>query len=867
MAGDSDKTKIVYFIGAWRTQQVSDQLLRQITNQITSKKKVATKLSILAEGLELLILNSNGQVTRKDKIALENIVDFINNKYCPTCTLAIVRDKQRKQYTVFVFQCRSDRDAASLIQNFKTTKQQLSGEGYNTNLTPKGKNWTLQQKSERTALNGDVRGRPGIAAGNVTVINAEKQNGGVTVIDTAERHDSISRESIKTSNSEVKEELHHLADEVRDIKRLLQGSKGRTQFEKHYGYRIFQAPPISEMQRQPEYIEREVNVRAPEVKRSNLYVKNEANTRYVEAAAPVLRVGNGVARSTRRYKTKGHFVTATSPTRAEYTKRVYDSTNPLLENGQQIQSVKVVTRNAPSVLLPRSRVYQTQSSDTVQKNIEDVYRSRSLRKIYLPPSTNGNTVEYVNSQMVQRLRPVPQKPLETRELQQNTVHVKYSPEVRTYYDTTAADTSVESKTSNESVRQIDDSFGVQQYDSVTDRNDNVIVVKTAAENYQNSTEERKQQVVYVKDDYESQQSEPEIIGGNIYHVRAEFREDFEKHNTEDENVTIIHTSEIRAENKEDDEETDNTETADRAVAFRDRTIDKKDDQDNIGLFGAYVKRPEDYDEPRDEVTAETSFRYNEDEFEIEESTVEKLQSQNENGGLFEAYTKAPQEDGDRRYEVVQEAAVRNHENEMKLTENEIDEQEQPVIQDIPDSFEEKRVRYNEIVEEIPMVSNRSAETVESVHVTNVYSAESQQGHEEEFRNELSSVVSKIRHNYDEKIKEENAFDADTKESDEKYEFDMSALQAYSVEPDIVIVESNNEKTIDTAIFENDTVIDPEDEPSQFDDVKRTISDKRDSIENAKMGVLEEIRNRSEKLDYTKDEILEITSKTENTVLF
>ena len=245
-------SKSVFFIGAWRTQAVTDNLIRQISSQILSKKQkekqkgYTTTLTLTSGGLELLIQNQSGKPTRTDKIPLENIIDFIGNKYSSTCILAIVKDKQK--LTVFVFLCSSERDAGDMVQSFGIIKKRLSGEGYNLNLTPKGTNWIIKTKGNEEADNVNIVNNTAVEHVETIVINGdntESRVGEVRVLANGDlQHgvaDSISHES---SNAEFKDELVHITDEVKAIKIMLEEQKpDGANDSAQYGYRVVTEKP------------------------------------------------------------------------------------------------------------------------------------------------------------------------------------------------------------------------------------------------------------------------------------------------------------------------------------------------------------------------------------------------------------------------------------------------------------------------------------------------------------------------------------------------------------------------------------------------------------------------------------------------
>ena len=96
-------SKTVFFIGAWRTQEVTEKLLKQIASSLTQKKGFSTTLTLSHDGLELLIHDKAGKVTRTDKIPLQDIIDFIGSKYSKTCIHAVCQRQEESIYRVCVF--------------------------------------------------------------------------------------------------------------------------------------------------------------------------------------------------------------------------------------------------------------------------------------------------------------------------------------------------------------------------------------------------------------------------------------------------------------------------------------------------------------------------------------------------------------------------------------------------------------------------------------------------------------------------------------------------------------------------------------------------------------------------------------------
>lgn len=910
--GEVVNSKQVFFIGAWRAQQYTDQLLKQISRQISSKKGFLTDLKITTEGLELHMYNANGQITRHDKIALENIVDFIDNKYSTTCTLAIVRDKQQKLYTVFVFICKSDKDAAVLIQLFKDTKGQLSGEGYNFDLTPKGHNWLLQEKSEPTvhkSVNGDIKVFPvnSLQESSVRVNRTEGTDAGFNM--SADTH---SRTSVKSSSTEVREELSNLADEVRGIKRLLEGSRGRAKFENHYGYRILSGKKSHIVPVTTKINEPKENVQPAPVPVSKngtiVYGRSSNHIRYPDGQQRVIVTRGSVPRSTRRYRSDGH-VLSVSPTRAAYTKRVYESRNPYAESSegktpaQPVQQVRYVTQQPP-VLIPRIRSRGSTlsyGSDVVHKSIENVYRSRPSRRVYLPPHPTSPVFPaeaiYTHEVRGSKHTPHAKEILVQKQVNgQSTVHVKYDPEVRTFYDSNENeigskgdnDPNISTNVNVSVIENLDDKERRQEDKGYVVANVPTLIVQSENEISRSAPMgEANVHVVRVESNKSINQEQTGSIGNGVYHVKAEHANGFTNGTRNNEDIVVIQSNadEFRSDyitTGTGSEQQIHDVVNDTYDATED--VDVNDDPEETGLFESYVKKPEEYEEQTENIVVEKAVRYHEDDGDVQVTVTETEQSgevsaeniseprdQEDNEGLFGAYTESPEEFDEPKSTIIAERTFRYHDDERERTEDDDNET----------SDNEKHVRYNENVEQIPVNGNDIHVDFEERNLQATYEADEP----------IETTEFGMTHAVTDRVQQLNAktrTDSVTsdKEGDEEeeYKLDMDALKVYTSTPDVVIIESNGDRKVESVTRDmdrvsiTDDVIEDITDSSTMRDIQRSSLDIQDDVKDiamsdkVKLPVTDDdlqafAARKMEGTSIHDDIVDEIRTRGENTVLF
>ena len=492
-------SKTVFFIGAWRTQEVTEKLLKQIASSLTIKKGFSTTLTLSQGGLELLIHDKAGRVTRTDKIPLQDIIDFIGSKYSKTCIHAVVKDR-KNQFTVFVFSCSSEKDAGDMVQTFTMIKKRLSGEGYNLHLTPKGTNWMLKTKADSET--GNVERVSGVTVTKTenVVINDGNIDGNVGEVrvlvngDARPIPDSVSHH---TNDSELKDELIHLSDEVKAIKLMLENQQPNTAYGvqqqgyrivtetpktgyrietqeykvahepkstyqiqqggykivqepqstyhvKQEGYEVIQEPKSSYQTQQQAYqvvqepkhavhveshvVEQplyqnttgernvvyhlETMADQPTIKTQTIYTKNQRNgsRREYNTGGAGYYVMRG--RTDTGHSKAGSNISTAHSTRSYYTRRRYDSPNPMMDKQFVLKQEKnkrpatmkylTTTKETRGVRGKPALLYNTFSSDKVLKNIEDVYKNRISFKRHaaVPVIVNKHSSEYISASQI-----------------------------------------------------------------------------------------------------------------------------------------------------------------------------------------------------------------------------------------------------------------------------------------------------------------------------------------------------------------------------------------------------------------------------------------------------------------------------------
>ena len=653
-------SKTVFFIGAWRTQEVTENLLKQIASSLTIKKGFSSTLTLSSGGLELLIHDKAGHVTRTDKIPLQDIIDFIGSRYSKTCIHAVVKDR-KNQFTVFVFLCSSERDAGDMVQTFTVIKKRLSGEGYNLHLTPKGTNWMLKTKTDSET--GNVERVSGVSVTNTEKIvingdNTEGRVGEVRVLANGDVKPTVDNVSYHTNESEMKDELIHLSDEVKAIKLMLEKQQSNTTYNvqqqgyrivteapktsyriqqqkypvaqepqsmyqiqgqeykvvqepqstyqiQQQGYKVVQEPKSTYQIQQQEYNvvqepENVVHVQShvvqqplyqntsgegnvvyhletmadqPTIKTQTKYTKNHryGSKKEYNSGTGGYYIMRG--RSDTGHSKAGSNVSMSQSTKSYYTRRRYDSPNPIADKQIAIKQTKnkhpasmkylTTTTETRGIRGKNALLYKTFSSDKVLKNIEDVYKNRiSFRKhAAVPVIVNKHSPEYVSASQISPsgskqssmkvvVSPPPEvghvKPVQ-REMMQETIELKEG--VMTKGD--AALLQYETSGLQQSGQVVDVNSG---YVNTTVQEN--VVIEPAIEDrriYTTETTENR-----YRDDLEVQQGAQIEGGGEVIVIKAETSGESNvqpgytiiKNTDEQPNYTVTQNPEVNIEGRE-----------------------------------------------------------------------------------------------------------------------------------------------------------------------------------------------------------------------------------------------------------------------------------------------------------------------------
>ncbi|KAJ8312251.1 hypothetical protein KUTeg_009624 [Tegillarca granosa] len=230
-----------------------------------------TKFQISKLGINLIAVDGSGQLGKSTLIPLSNIYNVTVNRFKPECLLCVVRDEPNK-LSVLVCRCKTEKDITDIIQSFNTVKSSQTGEGFNTNIKKSsGQNWSLNSRhvvDEGNVVHFSSTEKPNIAItqnGNqsfqsgttVTVLQKDNKNFIDTAVQTETEEELDSASSM--SSATVKEELLHLSQDVRAIKRMLELSTGisdsqhfkRTSQMSKYGQQIqYEEVPVFYSQNQ-----------------------------------------------------------------------------------------------------------------------------------------------------------------------------------------------------------------------------------------------------------------------------------------------------------------------------------------------------------------------------------------------------------------------------------------------------------------------------------------------------------------------------------------------------------------------------------------------------------------------------------------
>ena len=248
MSGKAKKD--AYFIGMWKDDVVTDNIIKEVVTRSSVDKGRRVKLRLTPEGL-LVSKTSVFQVSSKiDSIPIGSIYFMTVNKHSPNCLLCIIRDTVRK-YNVLAFRCLTALDAGDIVKTFKG----LRGDGMRMMKRDDG-NWTLRAPSAKTIprqtldilVNNPSNGiQPNgealheycppehriidpvteevesVTKGEELVLKGKSlQNIGVQT----HFHDDGDTMSEISDVSSFKEELDYLSQELREVKYLLEKSTG-----------------------------------------------------------------------------------------------------------------------------------------------------------------------------------------------------------------------------------------------------------------------------------------------------------------------------------------------------------------------------------------------------------------------------------------------------------------------------------------------------------------------------------------------------------------------------------------------------------------------------------------------------------------
>ncbi|ESO84667.1 hypothetical protein LOTGIDRAFT_168532 [Lottia gigantea] len=141
--------KKAYFIGTWKDDAVSDNIIKQIATLTTLEKGRKVKLKLTPEGLRITKSNMFLMKTLFDYIPLYDIFFMTINQQHPMCLMCVIRDPDHK-YTIIAFRCASELIAGTFVQNFRAWKKTAGQENVEFRKKDDG-NWTLRERSNANA--------------------------------------------------------------------------------------------------------------------------------------------------------------------------------------------------------------------------------------------------------------------------------------------------------------------------------------------------------------------------------------------------------------------------------------------------------------------------------------------------------------------------------------------------------------------------------------------------------------------------------------------------------------------------------------------------------------------------------------------
>ncbi|XP_067681549.1 uncharacterized protein [Haliotis asinina] len=253
-----------YFVGLWRGDVVSDNIIRQLRVKSEADKGKKVKIRLSKDGVQIRKPAMFQASSLFDTYRMSDIFFITVNQQNRSCLLCIVRDLKHK-YAILAFRCTSDLDAGLFVQNFKSWKSLSRGGNYELKRKQDG-NWTLRNRSASPTrqplqipngrpthfqVNGDVRHvshtprhtnhtrmnditvlpDSGVVTKEQVIMNGrQRHNIGIQTMSNDIDMDQMSEVS---DVSAFKDELESLSQELREIKFLLEKSTGIS-VEEHY---------------------------------------------------------------------------------------------------------------------------------------------------------------------------------------------------------------------------------------------------------------------------------------------------------------------------------------------------------------------------------------------------------------------------------------------------------------------------------------------------------------------------------------------------------------------------------------------------------------------------------------------------------
>ncbi|XP_071092982.1 uncharacterized protein [Haliotis cracherodii] len=246
-----------YFVGVWRGDVVSDNIIRQLRVKSEADKGKKVKIRLSKDGVQIRKPAMFQSSSLFDTYRMADIFFMTVNQQNRSCLLCIVRDVKHK-YAILAFRCSSDLDAGLFVQHFKSWKSRSRGGNYEMKRKQDG-NWTLRNRSApptrqllqipngkpaHLPVNGDVRHVNHAPMNDITLLPDPE---GVTKEEVFLRGRPQHNIGIQTKSNDIdmdqmsevsdvsafKDELESLSQELREIKFLLEKSTGIS-VEEHF---------------------------------------------------------------------------------------------------------------------------------------------------------------------------------------------------------------------------------------------------------------------------------------------------------------------------------------------------------------------------------------------------------------------------------------------------------------------------------------------------------------------------------------------------------------------------------------------------------------------------------------------------------